>query len=59
MWIRDRDNNLKKININNFSSEKQFYAELIKMKFNIEFAKNNDYNVELLNSIKNIEKTIK
>lgn len=45
MFIRNSNMKMVKLNINNYTTEKQFYKALWKLKYNISFSKKNSFNV--------------
>tara|TARA_B100000902_G_C26895484_1_gene709522 strand:+ start:391 stop:582 length:192 start_codon:yes stop_codon:yes gene_type:complete len=58
MWVRDNKHNLIKIDINNYTSDKQFYTDLIKIKYNVKFPKNYLSNNDIPDLIQNVYDTI-
>lgn len=50
MIIRDKDGNIKIVNLNDFNNEKEKYLFLWKKKYNKEFIKNNEsYDEKMIN----------
>lgn len=48
MFIRDSNMKMIKLNINSYTTEKQFYVALWKIKYNIYFSEKKSFNISAI-----------